>query len=187
MVLFDKSEEGGVRMELLLPGTMISVSQSHLEDVDQVFRPMFLSGGLQLRQVVGLLGTEAHTVQNWVKRGFVDSPVKKFYDQERFVRLALLNYYKDVFSLEEIILLLNMVRQDSMVYSALCLLLAHSPIDPIRAETKFNEMIEEAMSARSFDYKKTSKEQVRRLLTILYTAHLSIVLKREAVKMAKEI
>jgi len=174
-------------MEYLLPGTVVMVSKAHLEDISQVFCPMFLSGGMQLRQVVGLLGTEAHTVQNWVKRGFVESPVKKLYDQERFVRLALLNYYKDVFSLEEIISLLAMANQDSMVYTAFCSLLARSPVDPIRAETKFNEIIDNAIESHDFDYKKTSREQVRRLLTILYTAHLSIILKKEAERMVQEI
>ncbi|MBO4473765.1 MAG: DUF1836 domain-containing protein [Clostridiales bacterium] len=174
-------------MELYLPGTLISVTKSHLEDVSQVFQPMFLSGGMLLGQVIGLLGTEAHTVQNWVKRGFVDSPVKKLYDQDRFVRLALLNYFKDVFSLEGIIKLLKMADQDSIVYSALCSLLAHSPVDPIRSETKFNEIIDNAISSHDFNYKKTSREQVRRLMTILYTAHLSIILKKEAERMAQDI
>ncbi len=174
-------------MELLLPGTLIPVSKNHLENIKQVFDPMFLSGGMQLRQVMNLTGVEAHTVQNWVKRGFVASPVKKIYDQDRFVRLAFLNYFKDVFSLEGIISLLKMADQDNTVYAAFCSLLALSPVDPIRSETKFNEIIDNAISGHDFNYSKTSREQVRRLLTILYTAHLSIILKKEAERMAQDI
>ena len=94
-------------MSMYLPGTLIAVSKEHLQDIDKIFTPMFLMEGMQLRQVTQLLGIEAHTVQNWVKRGFVDSPVKKQYNRERFVRLAILNYFKDVFSLEGILRLYN--------------------------------------------------------------------------------
>ena len=76
-----------------LPGTLISVSKDHLKNVDQILDPMFLMEGMQLRQVTGLLGIEAHTVQNWVKRGFVESPVKKLYNRDKFIRLAILNYF----------------------------------------------------------------------------------------------
>ena len=174
-------------MSEYLPGTLIAVSKERLSNVDEILDPMFLMEGMQLRQITQLMGIEAHTVQNWVKRGFVDSPVKKFYDRERFVRLAILNYYKDVFSLEGILSLLRMANQDSIVYSSLCALVALSPVDPIRAETKLNDILDRVIDQMRFDYKKTSREQVKRLLTILYTAHLSILLKKEAERLLTEI
>ena len=174
-------------MSEYLPGTLIAVSKERLSNVDEILDPMFLMEGMQLRQITQLMGIEAHTVQNWVKRGFVDSPVKKFYDRERFVRLAILNYYKDVFSLEGILSLLRMANQDSIVYSSLCSLVALSPVDPIRAETKLNDIMDRVIDQMKFDYSKTSREQVKRLLTILYTAHLSILLKKEAERLLTEI
>ena len=170
-----------------LPGKLISVSNDHLKNVDQILDPMFLMEGMQLRQVTGLLGIEAHTVQNWVKRKFVESPVNKFYNRDRFVRLAILNYFKDVFSLEGILELLKMANQDNEVYSAFCALLAVAPVDPIRSETKLNDMIEKVIDQQKFDYKRTSREQIKKLLTVLYTAHLSIVLKKEAERLLREI
>ena len=170
-----------------LPGTLISVTKEHLQNVDGILEPMFLMEGMQLRQVTQLLGIEAHTVQNWVKRKFVESPVNKFYNRDRFVRLAILNYFKDVFSLEGIIELLKMANQDSEVYSAFCGLLAAAPVDPIRSETKLNDMIDKVIDQQKFDYKKTSREQIKKLLTVLYTAHLSIVLKKEAERLLSEI
>ena len=170
-----------------LPGTLISVSKDHLKNVDQILDPMFLMEGMQLRQVTGLLGIEAHTVQNWVKRGFVESPVKKLYNRDKFIRLAILNYFKDVFSLEGIISLLKMADQDSTVYSAFCKLLSMAPVDPIRSETKLSDIVTRVVDTEDFDFGKTSKEQARRLLAILYTAHLSIVLKKEAERLLTEI
>lgn len=174
-------------MSEYLPGTLISVTKDHLKNIDGILDPMFLMEGMQLRQVTGLLGIEAHTVQNWVKRGFVESPVKKLYNRDKFIRLAILNYFKDVFSLEGILELLKMANQDSTVYTAFCELIAMAPIDPIRSETKLNDYIDKAMSEKKIDYSKTSREQVKRLLTILYTAHLSILLKKEAERLLNEI
>ena len=170
-----------------LPGTLIYVSKDRLQDIDQILDPMFLLEGIQLRQVTLLLGIEAHTVQNWVKRGFVESPVKKLYNRDKFIRLAILNYFKDVFSLEGILDLLRMANQDNTVYKAFCALLAEAPMDPIRSETKLNDILDKIIAAQDFDYGKTSKEQVKRLLTILYTAHLSLVLKKEAERLLTEI
>lgn len=174
-------------MSEYLPGTLISVSKEHLKNVNTILDPMFLMEGMQLRQVTQLLGIEAHTVQNWVKRGFVESPVKKLYNREKFVRLAVLNYFKDVFSLEGIISLLKMADQDCAVYSAFCELIAMAPVDPIRSETKLSDIVAKVTDSQSFDFKKTSREQVRKLMTILYTAHLSIILKKEAERLLTEI
>ena len=80
-----------------------------------------------------------------------------------------------------------MANQDSIVYSSLCSLLALSPVDPIRAETKLNDIMDRVIDQMKFDYSKTSREQVKRLLTILYTAHLSILLKKEAERLLTEI
>lgn len=175
-------------MSVFLPGTLIEVAPEHLKNVDSILSPMFLLEGMQLRQVTQLLGVEPHTVQNWVKRGFVESPVRKLYNRERFIRLALLNYYKDVFSLEGILELLSMAGgQDDQVYRAFCVLVARSPVDPIRSETRLNEMIDSVIDSGEFDLTKTSKEQLNKLMTILYTAHLSIVMKKEAERLLKEI
>ncbi|HOO61169.1 MAG TPA: DUF1836 domain-containing protein [Bacillota bacterium] len=170
-------------MTFRLPGTTIEVNQSHLADVDLIYGPMFLSEGMQLRQITQLIGVEPHTVQNWVKRGFIPSPVKKLYDRSRFVRLALLNYFKDVFALEQILELLRYVGQDDLVYKAFCHLLSLTPSDPIRSETKLAEFVEESIDFVPLDYTRTSKVQAEKLLTILYVAHLSIVLKHEAEKL----
>ena len=103
------------------------------------------------------------------------------------MRLAILNYFKDVFSLEGILELMKMANQDNEVYSAFCALLAVAPVDPIRSETKLNDMIEKVIDQQKFDYKRTSREQIKKLLTVLYTAHLSIVLKKEAERLLREI
>jgi DNA-binding transcriptional MerR regulator len=169
-----------------VPGTVLPYAETG--GMFAMFRPLIqATDGLTLSQVCSITGLEASTVQNWVKRGFVESPVKKLYNRDKFIRLAILNYFKDVFSLEGIISLLKMADQDSTVYSAFCKLLSMAPVDPIRSETKLSDIVTRVVGTEDFDFGKTSKEQARRLLTILYTAHLSIVLKKEAERLLTEI
>ena len=60
----------------LLPGTTVKADISQENIADSIFTPMFLTGGLVLSQVAQLTGLEPHTIQNWVKRGFLAPPEK---------------------------------------------------------------------------------------------------------------
>ena len=57
-----------------LPGTAI---ENVFSDPKKTLYSIFASGGLFLSQVCFVTGIELHTVQNWVKRGFVAPPIEK--------------------------------------------------------------------------------------------------------------
>ena len=54
-----------------------------LELVDfEAIRPAFVvTGGLMLSQVVEMTGLGSSTIQNWIKRGWIMSPVDKKYSE----------------------------------------------------------------------------------------------------------
>ena len=62
-----------------IPGTVLHADRSHAEQIPQQLEALFFGGGITLSQVTAVTGLEAHTVQNWVKRGFLSSPVGKRY------------------------------------------------------------------------------------------------------------
>ena len=64
-------------MQWIIPGTTLSAQREQAQQVDQVFHSLFLAGGLTLSQVASLTGLEPHTIQNWVKRGFLPPPQGK--------------------------------------------------------------------------------------------------------------
>lgn len=89
----------------LLPGSTIEVELSRRNIADGLLAPMFLAGGLVLSQVVEITGLAPHTIQNWVKRGFVSPPKAKRYSREQLSRLLIINALKDSLQIESIIAL----------------------------------------------------------------------------------
>ena len=58
-------------MNWTIPGTTLEGLRSNADRAEELFQPMFLAGGLTLSQVSSITGLENHTIQNWVKRGFL--------------------------------------------------------------------------------------------------------------------
>jgi len=85
-----------------IPGTTLTEKRSEADRIDSLFHSMFLAGGLTLSQVAAITGLEAHTIQNWVKRGFLAPPRGKRYDMEQVCRIINMNLLKGALPLEQI-------------------------------------------------------------------------------------
>ena len=66
-------------MEWILPGTVLKAEAEEAGNVEAMFSPMFLAGGMVLSQVSSITGLEPYIIQNWVKRGFLTPPQSKRY------------------------------------------------------------------------------------------------------------
>ena len=89
-------------MTWTIPGTTLTGTRSDADNIESLFQSLFLAGGLTLSQVSAITGLENHTIQNWVKRGFLPSPVGKKYDMERLCRLINMNILRGTMPLEQI-------------------------------------------------------------------------------------
>ena len=94
-------------MNWIIPGTTLEGLRSNADRTDGLFQSMFLAGGLTLSQVASITGLETHTIQNWVKRGFLPPPQGKRYDMEQVCRLININILKGNMPLEQIIHLMS--------------------------------------------------------------------------------
>ncbi len=99
-------------MQWTIPGTTLTGRRSDADRTDGLFQSMFLAGGLTLSQVSSITGLEPYTIQNWVKRGFLPSPVNKRYDMEQVCRLININILKGTMPLEQIIKLMAYLNGD---------------------------------------------------------------------------
>ena len=99
-------------MQWNIPGTTLTVPRADADALDRQFAGYFALGGLTLSQVCSLTGLETHTVQNWVKRGFLPSPVNKRYNMEQLCRLININILKGAMPLEQIITLMAYLNGD---------------------------------------------------------------------------
>ena len=89
-------------MNWTIPGTTLTEKRSEADRIDSLFHSMFLAGGLTLSQVAAITGLETHTIQNWVKRGFLAPPRGKRYDMEQVCRMINMNLLKGALPLEQI-------------------------------------------------------------------------------------
>lgn len=99
-------------MQWIIPGTTLVGERSNADRTDGLFQSMFLAGGLTLSQVSSITGLEPYTIQNWVKRGFLPSPVRKRYDMEQLCRIININILKGNMPLEQIIKLMAYLNGD---------------------------------------------------------------------------
>lgn len=89
-------------MQWTIPGTTLTGERADADRIDVLLQSMFLAGGLTLSQVSSVTGLEPYTIQNWVKRGFLPSPVNKRYNMEQLCRLINMNILRGTMPLEEI-------------------------------------------------------------------------------------
>ena len=97
-------------MNWTIPGTTLTGLRSDADRTDGLFQSLFLAGGLTLSQVSSITGLETHTVQNWVKRGFLPPPQNKRYNMEQTCRIILINMLRGALPLEQICHLISYIN-----------------------------------------------------------------------------
>ena len=97
-------------MKWMIPGTVLPAGQAETEHIEDLFSSMFLGGGMVLSQVANITGLEPHTIQNWVKRGFLTPPQKKRYTQRQLCRILIINMLRAALPLEQICGLLEYIN-----------------------------------------------------------------------------
>ncbi len=91
------------------PGTTIESSSLEQGSSRRLFDGIFAAGGITLSQVSVMTGLEPYLIQNWVKRGFVSSPVKRMYSGEQFARIVLINMLREALQIDRICALLELM------------------------------------------------------------------------------
>ena len=73
----------------------------------EAIRPAFaVTGGLMLSQVVEMTGLGGSTIQNWIKRGWIMSPVDKKYSERQVARILIIDLLRKSMKLENILRLM---------------------------------------------------------------------------------
>ena len=89
-------------MSCIYPGTTIEVIKLERSGSRRLFDGIFATGGITLSQVCTMTGLEPYLVQNWVKRGFLSSPIKRVYSRGQFARIVIINMLREALQLEQI-------------------------------------------------------------------------------------
>lgn len=98
---------------------------------DDIAATIKLTGGLTLSQLAEISGLETSTIQNWVKRGWVESPKNRRYGETSTARTLIIAMLRGAMQLSSIVELMSYVNgrvddrsddaiPDAKLYNILC-------------------------------------------------------------------
>ena len=174
-------------MTWIIPGTVLHASRREAEYIPQQLEALFFGGGITLSQVTAITGLEAHTVQNWVKRGFLTSPKGKRYTLRQLCRILNINMLHGAMPIDRICKLLSFVNgnlddeSDDMIDDAQLYFLF------VKLAARMKEMYEPAVAEQMLEDYLTdycepvpgAKERVRKVIRIMLTAWLAARMMQE--------
>lgn len=182
-------------MNWIIPGTTLEAQRENADRTEDLFTSMFLAGGLTLSQVSAVTGLETHTIQNWVKRGFLSPPRGKRYDMEQVCRIINMNLLKGSLPLEQICSLMTYLNgclsdesddlvDDTRLYFLFVKLAARARY--IGGTESWDNALEEATA----DYHEPvpgAREKLIKVLRIMLTAWVANTLRTAAERMIAEL
>ena len=174
-------------MNWTIPGTTLTGLRSDADRTDGLFQSMFLAGGLTLSQVSSITGLETHTVQNWVKRGYLPPPQNKRYNMEQVCRIIIINMLRGALPLEQICHLISFINgsltdesddiiDDTVLYFKFVSLAARAR--HIGGSKEWGEALDEVMASYAEPY-PGAKEKVTKVLRIMLTAWIASQLRHQ--------
>ena len=182
-------------MTWIIPGTVLQANRTEADQIPQQLEALFFGGGITLSQVTAITGLEAHTVQNWVKRGFLTSPVGKKYSLRQLCRILNIHMLHGAMPIDRICRLLSYVNghlddesddmiDDSQLYFLFVSLAARMKelYEPGEAEILLDGYLA--------DYTEPmpgAKERVRKVLRVMLTAWLAARMMQETEKMLNDL
>lgn len=182
-------------MNWTIPGTTLEGKRSDADRTEGLFQSMFLAGGLTLSQVSRITGLENHTIQNWVKRGFLPPPRNKRYDMEQVCRIINMNILKGNMPLEQVTKLMAYLNgdladeSDDLVDDTRLFFMFVS----LAARARYiggNQNWDDALQQVTADYTEPvpgAREKLIQVLKIMLTVWIANLMKAAAEKMMEEL
>lgn len=171
-----------------------------MQNNEKAFEPirtaMKITGGFTLSQLAEISGLESTTIQNWVKRGWIEPPKDRRYGEASIARVLIINMLKGAMQLSNIVSLMSYINgkvddrrddaiPDGELYSILCSVT--EKID--KGGNLSNETVVSVIDEQIKDYEEPfsgGKEKLRNALNIMMLAHISSNLKNQADEMLKQ-
>ena len=178
-----------------IPGTTLEGLRSNADRTDGLFQSLFLAGGLTLSQVGRITGLENHTIQNWVKRGFLPPPRNKHYDMEQVCRIININILRGNMPLEQIVKLMGYLNgnladesddlvDDTMLFFMFVSLAARAR--HIGGNQTWDEALEH-ITANYVEPMPGAREKLCKVLKIMLTTWIGNLVKAAADRMMEEL
>lgn len=174
-----------------LPGTHIILTPAQNKTGLEFLQGIFsVTSGIMLSQVRELTGVDAPALQNWVKRGWVSSPVGKRYHIDQVARILIINMLRDVMQLEKVAFLLAYINgnandrtddiiPESKLYDYICKVIEAWEASPGPDDAGMEQII----ARQTEDYIEKMEgagQKLRNALKVILLAYLSAKRKKQA-------
>ncbi|MDR2599035.1 MAG: DUF1836 domain-containing protein [Oscillospiraceae bacterium] len=180
-----------------LPGTAKTYANQGEKGFAKIEMLLEATGGLSLSQVCAVTGLEGSTIQNWVKRGWVEHPRGKKYEEIHIARILIINALKECIKLEHIAKLMGYVNgkeqdgseaiiRESQLYNYLCEALKQSGQADDHSKGGVEGVVDRVISDYS-DPNPNSKVRIRKALTVMIFACVCTDVKRRTEAMMGQI
>lgn len=175
-----------------IPGTTIKIGGlvgTIFSGFGNILSPFLgLGSGLLLSQITHIADNlTRETIQNWVKRNYVDPPRKgRFYDENQVARILIYNSLRSVMELDDIKLILDCVSgisRGTLGEKELLEIFNDSVIKTRAVKPGDIEGYDKAVGeeiVKSLERKEGDKAAVKEVIFIMLTAYQSSLLKRKA-------
>lgn len=179
-------------MATTFPGTTIEITSLIKGSSKALFDGIFATGGVTLSQISVMTGLEPYLIQNWVKRGFLTSPVKRLYSKEQFARIVIINMLRESLQIDRICGLIYVIGgelnnpdddliSDDELYHRYVDMLSDNNINMIDEKTVI-QAAEKAAEGFS-EPVPGAKKKLCRILQVMYYAHAASKLRNSAEEM----
>ncbi len=172
-----------------------------MDNQEKAFEPiaaaMKLTGGFTLAQLSEISGLEPTTIQNWVKRGWIEPPKDRRYGIQSTARVLIINMLKGAMQLSSIVSLLAYVNgkvndrnddaiPDGELYSIMCSIITEIDKSGDLSLESVSHFVEKEIDGYEEPF-QGGKEKLRKALQIMMIAHISSNLKLQAEKMLNQL
>lgn len=174
-----------------VPGTVLPWTEGLQQNAFAVLSPVLaVTKGLTLSQLRELTGLEGSTIQNWVKRGWVENPTGKRYGEQQIVRIVIINMLRSSMQLDRIIALMTYIngqvddRSDDIIpdrelFSLLCSVIYEAD----RMHSTDRQVVASIIETRLSNYhgpNADSKEKLERAVLCMVLGFIASEIKKQA-------
>ena len=182
----------------LIPGTRLYKSEmgdvTGLEFLSKIF---YITDGVMLSQIREISGIDGSTLQNWTKRGWVESARLKKYNIDQVAHILIINMLRSCIQLDHIARLLEYINgriddrsddiiRDSALYDYICRILDTLMAKDVCSMASIKEVIREQISGYE-EVLPGARERLANALEIIVVAYYAAIIKRRSDEMLSEL
>lgn len=182
----------------MIPGTILKKSDmgdsTGLEFLNKIF---FITDGIMMGEIRNISGIDTSTLQNWVKRHWVENSKLKKYDIDQVAHILIINMLRSCMQLDRISFLIRYINgnvdtkgddiiRDSVLYDYICRIIDKLTENDCVPEQKIKQYINEVIA----DYKEKvsgARNRLENALEIIIITYYASLMKQRADYMIEDL